>query len=196
MAEVAIYVRVSDDKLTDEGDRRQDINRQIDKLKSFCIGYRFGTPIIFSDDSISAYKDDYQSRPAFCKMLREIKAHRIDRVVIEDLTRWSRRLDDGLKTMKEVSESGCTVSSMAEGEIDVTTSNGWFRCAIGFMMSEWASKSMSDKVRSGMNRRLNNKDKVCESCGIVHLGRHPLTCSCKACLKRKKRVGQAFPQEK
>jgi len=36
---------------------------------------------------------------------------------VEDLTRWSRRIEDGLKTMKEVSEK-CTVTSMAEGEVD------------------------------------------------------------------------------
>jgi DNA invertase Pin-like site-specific DNA recombinase len=179
----AIYVRVSDDKLTQEGDRRQDIERQVDKLSKFCDAYQYLPVLVFRDDALSAYKDDYQSRPAFCKMLREVKAHRLNRIVIEDLTRWSRRIEDGLKTMKEVSEIGCTVTSTAEGEVDVTTSNGWFRCALGFLMAEWASKSLSDKVKSGMARRLNNKDKICESCGIVHLGRHPLSCNCKACKK-------------
>ena len=184
----AIYVRVSDDKLTSEGLRRQDINRQIDKLTKFCKAYDFGDPIIFKDDALSAFKDNYQSRPEFCRMLREVRANRIQRIVIEDLTRWSRRIEDGLKTMKQVSEKGCTVTSAAEGQVDVTEPNGWFRCAIGFLMAEWASKSLSYKVKSGMARRLNNKDKICLSCGVVHLGRHPATCNCKKCLR--KRVGQ------
>ncbi len=50
-------------------------------------------------------------------MLREVRANRIQRIIVEDLTRWSRRIEDGLKTMKEVSEK-CTVTSMAEGEVD------------------------------------------------------------------------------
>jgi len=184
---IAIYCRVSDDKLTTEGLRRQDINRQIEKLTKFCRTYGWKNPVIFKDDSLSAFKDDYQSRPEFCRMLREIKANRIQRVVIEDLTRWSRRVEDGLKTMKQVSEKGCTVTSAAEGEVDVTEPNGWFRCAIGFLMAEWASKSLSWKVKSGMERRLANKEKICPSCGVVHLGRHPDTCKCRKCLKRKGR---------
>ena len=39
-----------------------------------------------------------------------------------------------------------------------------------------------------MDRRKLNKDKICESCGVVHLGRHPLSCDCKIC--HKKRVGK------
>ncbi len=180
----AIYVRVSDDKLTTEGLRRQDINRQIDKLTKFCKVYGWGDPIIFKDDALSAFKDNYQSRPQFCKMLREVRANRIKRIVIEDLTRWSRRVEDGLKTMKQVSEKGCTVTSTAEGEVDITEPAGWFRCALGFLMAEWASKSLSYKVKSGMARRRNDKDKICPSCDVVHLGRHPAKCKCEKCVKK------------
>jgi hypothetical protein len=41
-----------------------------------------------------------------------------------------------------------------------------------------AKPSIMDKLR-------NDKSKICESCGVVHLGRHPLTCECKSC-KRKR----------
>lgn len=181
---VAIYARVSDDKLKSDGDRRQDIDRQVSKLNKICEVQGWGVPIIFKDDGLSAYKEDYNSRPDFVKLLREIRAKRIQRVLIEDLTRWSRRVEDGLKTIKEASDYGCTITSASEGEIDVTISNGWFRCAIGFVMAEWASRSGSDKVSDGMERRRNDPSKKCESCGIVHLGRHPKTCACKSCRKK------------
>ena len=180
------YVRVSDQKLKNDGERRQDINRQIEKITKFCESMDWGTPVFFSDDGISAFKEDYNSRPQFCKMLREIRANRIQRVVVEDLTRWSRRIEDGLKTMREVSEK-CTVTSMAEGEVYTTTPEGWFKCALAFLMAEWASKSLSYKVSSGMMRRLNDPKAICKSCGVVHLGRHPKTCECKTCKKRKGR---------
>lgn len=181
---VAIYARVSDDKLTNEGLRRQDIERQIEKLLKICDVQGWGMPIIFRDDALSAFKDDYNSRPAFIRLLNEIRARRVQRVLIEDLTRWSRRIEDGLKTMQESALYGCTVTSAAEGDINITLPEGWFRCAIGFLMAEWASRSMAYKVKSGMERLKNNKDKICLSCGIVHLGRHPLTCECKPCLKK------------
>lgn len=180
------YVRVSDQKLKNDGDRRQDIDRQKNKITKFCESMDWGSPEFFSDDGISAFKEDYNSRPQFCKMLREVRANRIQRIVVEDLTRWSRRIEDGLKTMREVS-SKATVTSMAEGECDETTPEGWFKTAIAFLLAEWSSKSTSYKVRSGMLRRLEDKKAICESCGVVHLGRHPKTCNCEICMKRKGR---------
>ena len=181
------YIRVSDQKLKTDGERRQDINRQKEKIIRFSESMDWGTPEFFSDDGKSAYKEDYNSRPMFCKMLREIRANRVKRVIVEDLTRWSRRIEDGLKTMWEVSEK-CTVTSMAEGELDITIPEGWFKVAIAFLLAEWNSKCMSSKIQSGMLRRLENKDNVCKSCGIIHLGRHPQTCECKLCKKRKGRL--------
>lgn len=180
------YVRVSDDKLKDDKSRRQDIERQKEKITKFCESMEWSKPEFYSDDGISAFKEDYNSRPQFCKMLREIRANRIQRVIVEDLTRWSRRIEDGLKTMKEASKK-CTVTSMAEGEVDVTLPDGWFKTAIAFLLAEWSSKAQSLKVKSGMQRRLEDEKNICESCGVVHLGRHPKTCECEKCLKRKGR---------
>ena len=180
------YVRVSDQKLNSDGERRQDIERQKQKITKFCQSMEWGIPEFYSDDGLSAFKEDYNSRPDFCKMLREVRANRIQRIVVEDLTRWSRRIEDGLKTMREVSHKA-TVTSMAEGEVDVTLPEGWFKVAIAFLLAEWSSKSTSYKVMSGMARRLEDKKNICESCGIVHLGRHPKTCECEKCVIRKGR---------
>jgi len=180
------YVRVSDQKLKSDGERRQDIDRQKQKITKFCESMGWEKPTFFCDDGISAFKEDYNSRPEFCRMLREIRANRIQRVVVEDLTRWSRRIEDGLKTMREVSTK-CTVTSMAEGEAYLTTPEGWFKCALAFLMAEWSSKSLSYKVQSGMQKRLQDKKNICESCGVVHIGRHPKTCECENCMKRKGR---------
>ncbi len=184
--QVVGYIRVSNQKLKGDKSRRQDINRQREKITKFCENMNWGTPEFYSDDGISAFKEDYNSRPAFCKMLREVRSNRIKRIIVEDLTRWSRRIEDGLKTMREVSEK-CTVTSMAEGESYVTTPEGWFKVAIAFLMAEWSSKCLSYKVSSGMMKRLDDKKNICESCGVVHLGRHPKTCECEKCIERKGR---------
>lgn len=177
---------MSDDKLKDDDSRRQDIDRQIVKIKRYCQTMQLSEPIIFIDDGISAYKDDYNSRPAFCRLLREVKANRIKHIIIEDITRWSRRIEDGLKTLTEVTEK-CQVTSLAEGELGVTIPEQWFKSAIGFLMAEWSSKISSFKVKSGMEKRLNDKSKICSFCGIVHLGRHPESCMCEICLNKKGR---------
>lgn len=161
----AIYARVSDDKLKADGERRQDIQRQIDRLRP----YAGPDALVFADDARSAFRDDYSARPEFLRLLREIRAHRVQRVYVESLDRWSRRVEDGLKTMREASAAGCTVTSAAEGECDITMPEGWFRVGVAFLLAEWASRSMSWKIRQGMARR--------KAAG-VHVGR-----------PRKKRVG-------
>lgn len=199
----AIYARVSDDKLTEEGARRQDIERQVDNLMPVAkLWVKFENEkavrdgkvpewsediLIFRDDAKSAFKEDWNSRPDFVRLLGEAEGNRVHRVWVESLDRWSRRVADGLLTMERVSVKGnCTVVSTMEGEATLTTSQGWFRCAFGFLMAEWASRDKSEKTKSGMERRRNDKRKICQSCGVVHLGRHPNNCTCLKCRRRDK----------
>jgi len=184
---VAGYIRVSDAKLKDDLSRRQDINRQEERIKAYCKLMQLEEPIFFSDDNLSAFKDDYSNRPEFVRLLHEVKANRINHIIVEDMTRWSRRIEDGLRTLREVTEKA-KVTSLAEGELGVTIPEQWFKTAIGFLIAEWGSRITAYKVKSGMDKRLNNIEKVCPYCNVVHLGRHPEACMCAACKKRKGRV--------
>lgn len=191
---IAIYARVSDDKLKEDGQRRQDVMRQVDRLMGYAKlqaereeKFKGASIDTFIDDGVSAFKEDYNARPEFIRLLREIRGNRYQQVWIESLDRWSRRIVDGLTTLKEASDHACTVSSIGEGEVDVTTSQGWFKAGMSLMLAEWASRDKSDKVRSGMARRLNKKENICEACGVIHMGRHPLSCKCDKCLKKVKR---------
>jgi DNA invertase Pin-like site-specific DNA recombinase len=180
MQKDAIYARVSDAKLTEAGERRQDIQRQVDRLKP----YAGRSALVFRDDDKSAFKEDYNSRPEFCRLMREIRANRIRKVYVESLDRWSRRIADGMRTLGEVSEHNATVISIQEGEIDVTSSAGWLKTGIFLLMAEWASRDKSDKIRNALDRRRNDKRKLCHSCGVVHMGRHPNSCRCKRCIRK------------
>ena len=184
MTSSAIYARVSDSKLKEDGQRRQDVMRQVDRLKA----YAGADSQLFIDDGLSAFKEDYNSRPAFLKLMREVRANRVQHVWVESLDRWSRRIDDGLRTLKEAADHNCTVSSIHDGEVDITTAPGWFRAGVSLLLAEWASRDKSDKVKSGMERRLTKAENICPSCGTVHLGRHPSACQCERCAK--KRVGR------
>jgi DNA invertase Pin-like site-specific DNA recombinase len=180
----AIYARVSDMKLKEDGQRRQDVMRQVDMLKT----YAGKDTLLFIDDGISAFKEDYNSRPEFLRLMREIRANRVQHVWVESLDRWSRRITDGLLTLKEAAEHSCTISSISDGEIDITNSQGWFKAGVSLLLAEWASRDKSDKVKNGMERRMTKSENICVSCGVIHQGRHPLICSCPNC--KKKRVGK------
>lgn len=205
MKVACIYARVSDDKLKEDGERRQDVQRQIDSLLPIAQAWvkaensklkDKGLPpewnenvLVFKDDALSAFKEDWNSRPDFVRLIREAQANRLHRCWIESLDRWSRRVEDGLHTLRMASIQGSlTVTSTLEGEASLTTAQGWFRTTFGFVMAEWASRDKAEKTKSGMERRRNDKRKICQSCGIVHLGRHPATCDCPKCRKKKGRV--------
>lgn len=183
------YIRVSDAKLKDDLSRRQDLNRQKDKIIAYCKFMKLEDPIFFSDDNLSAFKDDYSSRPEFIRLLHEVKANRVKHIIIEDMTRWSRRIEDGLRTLREVTEKA-KITSLAEGELGTTIPEQWFKSAIGFLMAEWSSRITAYKVKSGMDRRAINKEKICKSCSeregkdIIHLGRHPASCGCNKCRRK------------
>lgn len=180
----AIYARVSDEKLREDGLRVQDVERQVARLLTFqsAMGE---IPEVFADDGVSAFKEDFNSRPDFLRLLREIRANRVHKVYVESLDRISRRVVDGLQILQEIARHNCTVVSIAEGEIDITTSKGWLSSGIFLLMAEWSSRDKADKVRSGMDRARNDKRKICRSCGVVHLGRHPKACECLKCRRKK-----------
>ena len=172
---IGAYIRVSDQKLTDEGLRRQDINRQKEKIKAYCKFQQLEEPVFFCDDAISAFKDDYSSRPEFVKLLHEVKANRINHIIVEDMTRWSRRIEDGLRTLREINDKA-KITSLAEGELGITIPEQWFKTAIGFLMAEWSSRITAYKVKSGMDKRLKDETKKCKVCGNIHQGRVPNAC--------------------
>jgi hypothetical protein len=172
---IGAYIRVSDQKLTSEGDRRQDINRQREKIKAYCKTMQLPEPVFFCDDALSAFKDDYSSRPEFVRLLHEVKANRIKHIIVEDMTRWSRRIEDGLRTLREITDKA-TVTSLAEGELGITIPEQWFKTSIGFLMAEWSSRITAYKVKSGMTKRYNDLTKACKFCGKVHMGRIPKLC--------------------
>jgi len=156
---IAIYSRVSDDKKKDDGSRRQDINRQIEYL----------TPIAnsrmtmlscdavehYADDGKSAFTDDWNSRPEFKRLINDCRRHYIKEIIIEDMTRFSRRIDLGLPILRELGQIGVNVFSLKEGEIEVTTSQGWLKSSILLMFSEWDSRVKSEKVKNGMQKAKN-----------------------------------------
>ena len=176
--QTAIYARVSDMKLKADGERRQDVMRQVERLQQ----YAGKDAEVFIDDGLSAFKEDFNTRPAFMRLLVKIRSNQIRQVWVESLDRWSRRIETGLHTLKEAQDHECTISSISEGEVNITTSQGWFKAGVSLLLAEWATRDKSDRVRSGMARA--KAKNFCRSCGVSHIGRHPLACQCHKCLKK------------
>ena len=173
---IAIYARVSDDKKKADGERIQDVNRQVDLLKQYCndmfiqLGVDVGEIKEYIDDGKSAWTEDLNMRPAFKQLLNDCRRHFVQEIVIEDMTRFSRNLSMGLRWLKELGELNVHITSLKEGELEVTSSRGWMQSSMLLMFSEWDSRIKSEKVKSGMQRARNLGKKIGGSKKKVKVG--------------------------
>jgi DNA invertase Pin-like site-specific DNA recombinase len=152
--QVAIYVRVSDNKKKSDGERRQDVGRQTDMIEEYLIraGKSKSEWEIYCDDGCSAYTEDINQRPAFKRMMSDCIRHYIKEIYVEDITRFSRNLALGIEWLNRLSELNVHLISIKEGQLEYTTSKGWMQSNILLLLAEWESKIRSEKVKSGMAR--------------------------------------------
>ena len=70
-----IYARVSDDKKKSDGERRQDVNRQVEMLVKFWEGrgVRREDIEIYVDDGKSAFTEDINQRPDIKRLLNDCR---------------------------------------------------------------------------------------------------------------------------
>ena len=165
----AIYARVSDDKKKADGERRQDVQRQVSELRAYAEGKGHESITEYIDDGKSAYTEDLNQRPAFKQMLNDVRRNFIQQIYIEDMTRFSRNLSMGLQWLKQLAQDQCNVTSLKEGDFETTSSRGWMQSSLLLMFSEWDSRIKSEKVKTGMQKAKSQGK---------HIGRRKKTKGC------------------
>jgi len=108
---VGLYARVSDDKKNNQGEKIQDVQRQVQILTEYV--NRTGEAFeVYIDDGKSAFTEDWNSRPAFKQLINDCRRRFIQKIYIEDMTRFSRRLDVGVALLKELGTLGVQLISL------------------------------------------------------------------------------------
>lgn len=157
---VAIYARVSDDKKKSGGERRQDVERQLETIREFLKRKGIKDWTEYIDDGKSAFTEDINQRPDFKRLYSDCLRFHIREIYIEDMTRFSRNLSMGLQWLKKLGAIGVEIISLKEGEIEVTSSSGWMQSTFLLMFAEWSSRIQSEKVKSGMRKARNLGKKI------------------------------------
>lgn len=160
MYKIAIYARVSDDKKKSDGERRQDINRQLENVRKYLERKGIKEWEEYLDDGKSAFTEDWNSRPDFKRLINDCRRFYIREIYVEDMSRFSRRIDIGLPLLKELGQIGVQIISLREGELEVTSARGWMQSSLLLMFAEWDSRLKSEKVKSGMAKAKNIGKKV------------------------------------
>ena len=99
MKRVVIYARVST--------AIQDYDRQIDELKDYANRMNYQVVKVFSEKVSGAKK--VAERNALSELLDYVEAHHIDKVLIYECSRLSRRIVDFLQVIERLTEKGISL---------------------------------------------------------------------------------------
>ena len=122
---IAIYVRVSTSEQAKSG---YSVGEQVDRLKSYCKALGYKNPKVYNDAGFSGAKID---RPALSLLINDVKAKKIEKVLVYKLDRLSRSQKDTLMLIEDIFlKNGCDFVSISEN-FDTSTPLG--RAMIGIL---------------------------------------------------------------
>jgi len=114
----AIYVRVSTEEQAKEG---YSIRAQIDKLKSYIQVKDWDFYKVYADEGISG--KNIEGRPAINELIADIKAGRVNNVLVYKIDRLTRSTKDLIDLTDIFKEYHCNFNSVMES-IDTQTASG------------------------------------------------------------------------
>ena len=138
-----IYVRVSTEDQAREG---FSLEEQKERLQEFCRFKRYEIHKIYEDAGISAKND---KRPAYQKLMEDVKRKEIDVIVAFKLDRLTRSVFDIEKLMATVNKYECDIDCMAD-ESNTTTSNGRMVMRIMTSVSQNEIEKCSERTKVGL----------------------------------------------
>jgi len=138
LGQVAIYCRVSTDD--------QSCGRQERDLRAFAKGAGHKVVVVFKETASGA--DD--GRPERAKVLALARAHKIDAVLVTELSRWGRSTQDLVQTLDDL--HGWKVSVLAQTGLsfDLSTASGKLMRTIMAGLAEFERDLIRDRVKSGL----------------------------------------------
>ena len=134
-----IYTRVSTDEQA-----KTDISLSVQEREMRSILEQEGGQLykLISDP---AWSGGDEKRPGLLEMLDLMRRRKIDGVMFYDLNRLSRNMDITSNFMQTAGKNKIRVYSKCEGEIDVSTTEGWMRLVMNAFFSEYELRKISDR---------------------------------------------------
>ena len=138
MGQVVIYCRVSTDD--------QSCERQERDLRAFA--KRAGHKVVAVFKETASGADN--GRPERAKVLALARAHKIDAILVTELSRWGRSTQDLVQTLDDL--HGWKVSVLAQTGLsfDLSTASGKLMRTIMAGLAEFERDLIRDRVKSGL----------------------------------------------
>lgn len=149
---VAIYIRLSKEDVDKEYDESESIKNQRTLLTEYVqnLGWKYELVDVYIDQG---YTGTNFNRPAFQKMIRDIKNGKVNMVVTKDLSRLGRDyIETGEYIEKWFPENNVRYVSLTDGIDTFETSNGNNDIApFKSILNDMYSKDLSKKIRTAMH---------------------------------------------
>lgn len=144
MTRPASYVRVSDPKQVE----KFSLSSQRQLIADYCAYMQWPEPVAYSEDGHTAFLDDPYARPVFGRLLADVKARKVDTVIVIDLDRFARNTLAALLAKKDIEDNRARIVSLNQ-QMDFTTPDGELMFVVGSGFAHYYSKQLARKVRAG-----------------------------------------------
>ena len=149
----ALYDRVSTDLQVRDG---LSLDAQKDALTSYALSHGYEIVGYYSDEGITARKK-MQNRKELLRLLEDVKADRVDLILVTKLDRWFRNIKDYHNTQAILEAHGCNWKTIFE-EYDTSTANGRFAINIMLSVNENECDRDSDRIKEVFAYKRRNNE--------------------------------------
>ncbi len=142
MKKVAIYMRVSTKSQT-------TLNQELE-LQSLAQRMNYEIVAKYKDEGISGAKNR-DERPALSEMMKEAVRGKFDGVLVYDLSRLGRNLEELIRILNEMNQLNINLFFYREA-INTETSSGKMMFSMFGVLAEWERSLIAERIVSGQNR--------------------------------------------
>lgn len=149
----ALYDRVSTDLQVKDG---LSLEAQRDALTNYALSHGYEIVDYYTDEGITARKN-MQNRKELVRLLNDVKADKIDLILVTKLDRWFRNIKDYHNTQAILEAHNCNWKTIFE-QYDTSTSNGRFAINIMLSVNENECDRDSERIREVFAYKRRNGD--------------------------------------
>lgn len=149
----AIYDRVSTDIQVQQG---LSLDTQKELLTEYALSHGYEIVDYYIDEGLTARKK-LQNRKDFMRLLDDIRADRIDLVLVTKLDRWFRNVKDYHNTQAILEEHHCNWKTVLE-DYDTSTADGQLKINIMLAVAQNESDRTSERIKVVFEHKKRNQE--------------------------------------
>lgn len=149
----AIYDRVSTDIQVQQG---LSLDTQKELLTDYANSHGYDIVDYYVDEGLTARKK-LQNRKEFMRLIDDIKANKIDLVLVTKLDRWFRNVKDYHNTQAILEEHHCNWKTVLE-DYDTSTADGQLKINIMLAVAQNESDRTSERIKVVFEHKKRNQE--------------------------------------